>query len=181
MKIYTKTGDGGQTSLFGGKRVAKDDLRIEAYGTVDELNSVLGLVASFSVWTEIKRIVYELQKDLFRVGADLATPMEKGETSKIKRTDEEMVLKLEKEIDRVDKLIPELKNFILPGGNDAAAFLHFGRTVCRRAERRVVSLNEIEKVNEKVKVYLNRLSDFLFVLSRYENYLSGNLEVEWKE
>ncbi len=180
MKIYTKTGDKGETSLFGGKRVKKDDARIEAYGTVDELNSVLGLVSSFTENKEIKEIVENLQQQLFTVGADLATPIEKTDSKRIKRVSEELTIELEKLVDNVDEKIPELRNFILPGGNKAASLLHFARTICRRAERRVIALSEKENINDAIVVYLNRLSDLLFVMARYENYLSGTKEIDWE-
>ncbi len=180
MKIYTKTGDGGETSLFGGRRVSKDDLRIETYGTIDELNAILGLAYSFADSDEIKNLISQLQNDLFKVGADLATPSDKINSSKIVRTDEIMVREMEGEIDRIDAIVPDLKNFILPGGSKAASYLHFARTVCRRAERRLIALTSSEEINEQVKVYLNRLSDYLFILARYENFISGTPEVDWK-
>lgn len=179
MKIYTKTGDKGETSLFGGRRVSKDDLRIEAYGTVDELNAVLGKALAHTGNDRIKEIITKLQNHLFVVGADLATPSDKTNSAKILRTTNEMIEELENEIDRIDGVIPQLKNFILPGGNKAAAELHFARTVCRRAERKLVALMKQDEINPLAEIYLNRLSDLLFVLARYENYLSGTPEVDW--
>lgn len=179
MKIYTKTGDSGDTSLFGGQRVPKDALRIEAYGTVDELNSVLGIVRADNQDAEIDRILSNVQNQLFELGADLATPrsvQKKG----VKRIDPKDVQQLEKVIDTVDPMLKPLRSFVLPGGSPLAARLHFARTVCRRAERAVVRLSRNEDIGDTLTIYLNRLSDLLFVLSRYANQKARVPEVKWK-
>ena len=174
MKIYTKTGDKGETSLLGGKRVGKDALRIETYGTVDELNSILGICRSLNPPDEIARVLDGLQHALFRLGADLASPAD----SSI-RIDLEDVQRLERIIDEMEPKLKPLKNFILPGGSSAAAYLHFARTVCRRAERRAVRLSRAETVNNTAIIYLNRLSDLLFVLARWANALTSTDESIW--
>jgi cob(I)alamin adenosyltransferase len=179
MKIYTKTGDGGETSLFGGKRVGKDAGRIDAYGTVDELNSIIGVCRSLNVANELDSILEEIQNDLFTLGADLATPSATN-SPHIRRLASTDVARLEAHIDRIDGTLAPLKEFILPGGNRTAAFLHFSRTVCRRAERLVVELARSEQIGEFPVVYLNRLSDLLFVLARWSNSLSHTPEVKWK-
>lgn len=180
MKIYTKTGDKGKTSLFGGKRVWKDDLRIRAYGTVDELNSVLGLALTEIKNKELKKVICSIQDELFVAGADLAAPFtKKKKNSVIPRIENDNTTKLELFIDLFDSKIPSLKNFILPGGTKAAALLHLARTVCRRAERETVALSHVEKINHEIIVYLNRLSDLLFVLARFENFSSKHPEIEW--
>jgi cob(I)alamin adenosyltransferase len=179
MKIYTKTGDSGDTSLFGGQRVPKDALRIEAYGTVDELNSMLGIVRADNQDAEIDRILSEIQNQLFALGADLATPRS-VEKKVVKRIDPKDVQQLEKVIDSVDPVLKPLRRFVLPGGSPLAARLHFARTVCRRAERAVVRLSRNEDIGETVTVYLNRLSDLLFVLARYANQKARVPEVKWK-
>lgn len=178
MKIYTKTGDDGSTGLFGGPRVAKDDLRIEAYGTVDELNSILGVVQTKTSYEKIRRVLKEVQGELFSVGAALASPEpEKMGTQTIT---EKNVASLEDTIDRLDSELAPLTSFILPGGNEAAAFLHQARTVCRRAERRVVSLAVHVSISNSLLQYLNRLSDLLFVVARYANHVAGIADVPWQ-
>ena len=180
MKIYTKTGDAGKTSLFGGKRVSKDNLRIEAYGTVDELNSLLGAALTEINDPEIASAVERIQNELFNVGADLATPISNdGKDSYIKRTVEEDILRLENDIDKFDSQLPELKSFILPGGSKGASLLQLARSVCRRAERTAVALGGQEEIGKFVIVYLNRLSDLLFILGRAENLFNGVPEPEW--
>ena len=178
MKIYTKTGDKGETSLSGGKRVPKDSLRIEAYGTVDELNSILGMCCASNSSREVTVIIEVIQHELFSLGADLATP---GDLSKksVKQIDGKDVLRLEKHIDDIETKLEPLRNFILPGGSEGASLLHFARTVCRRAERRVVQLAREEKINEFTVVYLNRLSDLLFVPARWVNVLNASAEIKW--
>lgn len=178
LKIFTKTGDSGETSLFGGKRVSKDTLRIEAYGTVDELNAVLGMCRSFNTVQEIDGILQLLQDRLFTLGADLATP-DSVNSQAIKRIQSSDAEDLEQAIDHISGKIEPLKNFIHPGGNRPAAVIHYARTVCRRAERHVVRLAHEEEINKQVVVYLNRLSDLLFVLARYVNALSSTPEVPW--
>jgi cob(I)alamin adenosyltransferase len=178
MKIYTKTGDGGETSLLGGRRTSKDSLRIEAYGTVDELNSLLGLCRSLNTVSEIDAHLALLQRELFVLGADLAAdPSQKQQN--VPHLPEDAVSRLETAIDSIEPRLEPLKNFILPGGTRTAAILHLARTVCRRAERLVVHLSRTETVNRNSVVYLNRLSDFLFVLARLVNSISGTAEELW--
>ena len=178
MKIYTTTGDEGETSLFGGKRVAKDALRIESYGTVDELNSSLGVVRSLKPAQEIDAVVVQVQNELFVLGADLATPNEK-QTKNVVRLGKTHVSHLESVIDSLDKKLKPLSSFILPGGSPVAAHLHLARTICRRAERFVVRLAREETIDPFCIKYLNRLSDLLFVLARYANQLDGGAETPW--
>lgn len=182
MKIYTKTGDSGETSLFGGKRVPKNHLRIAAYGTVDELNSIIGLAICESQNDEIKQILTEIQNILFTLGADLASPKEKvNKNFQIPRIDKDNIEKLETFIDSIEYKLPELRNFILPGGTKAASLLHLARTVCRRGEREVVALSNKVDIGPNPVVYLNRLSDLLFVLARFENHTSNHPDIEWKK
>ncbi|MBN7815943.1 cob(I)yrinic acid a,c-diamide adenosyltransferase [Algoriphagus pacificus] len=179
MKIYTKTGDQGTTSLLGGKRIPKSDLRIDAYGTIDELNSFVGLVRDQEVNSKRSEVLKEIQDRLFTIGADLATVPGKD---KVKKPDlhEEDVELLENEMDKMEALLPPLTAFILPGGNQSVSFCHVARTVCRRAERIVVELASYEPVSDLVIQYLNRLSDFLFVLGRSMSQELGAEEVTWK-
>ena len=164
-KVYTKTGDKGLTSLVGGERVSKASLRVDSYGDVDELNAVLGIIRSQGVDDEISSLIVKIQNDLFIMGADLASPMD----IEVPRVSAESVENLETVIDKfLDELEP-LKEFILPSGNAGGSYLHFARTVSRRAERKVVKLMEQEEIGENVLIYLNRLSDLLFVLARIEN------------
>lgn len=183
MRIYTKTGDKGETSLFNGKRVPKHHECIEGYGTVDELNSSLGLALSFIKNKEIQKIVTAIQEALFRLGSDLATPFD-DKTSKaqtiIHRMEEKDSIILEKWIDTYDAKLPVLKNFILPGGSTAGASLHIARTICRRSERWVSQLTQQGKANPQCLIYMNRLSDFLFVLARYVNQEDRVPEKIWK-
>lgn len=182
MKIYTKTGDKGETSLFGGKRVWKDDLRIQAYGTVDELNSILGVAITEIKNEELKEVIGSIQHELFTVGSDLAAPLERNNTIfVIPRIDPNFVLRLEKFIDKFDSQLPILKNFILPGGLKSSALLHHARTICRRAEREVVALSKTDAINYEIEVYLNRLSDLLFVLARFENFSNGSSDIFWQK
>lgn len=178
MKIYTKKGDQGNTSLFGGTRVPKSSARIDAYGTVDELNTVVGLAASYSLSDEGVEWVRKVQENLFVLGADLATPP--SSKTRINRIDEEAITFLEQAIDRMQEELTPLKNFILPGGSPQGATLHMARTVCRRAERATVACGETEEISDLTVKYLNRLSDFLFVLARYENKHAGTREEVWK-
>lgn len=179
MKIYTKTGDGGETSLYGGQRVAKGNPRLEAYGTVDETNTALGLVLAQAGVTAYAEQIKKLQIDLMVIGAELATPT--GQTiTGLALISEERITELEKNIDKLEAELKPLTNFILPGGNVLAANLHHARTICRRAEREVVRLAEAEVVRPVVIKYLNRLSDYLFVLARHANAsLPGGSEVVW--
>ncbi|MBD3749741.1 MAG: cob(I)yrinic acid a,c-diamide adenosyltransferase [Sphingobacteriales bacterium] len=178
MKIYTKTGDKGYTSLIGGTRVPKHHIRIEAYGTVDELNSYIGLIKDQAIAEEDKNTLKEIQDRLFTIGSTLASDPEKSKM-KIPDLKESDVVFLEQEMDRMNLLLPELKHFILPGGNTAASYGHIARCVCRRAERIVVHLSDLEFVDEKVIIYLNRLSDYLFTLSRKITYDQQNEENIW--
>jgi cob(I)alamin adenosyltransferase len=179
MKIYTKTGDKGTTALFGGKRVSKADLRIETYGTVDELNSCIGLLRDQAVNANRKNILVEIQDRLFTVGSILAT--EPGNTKvKVPSLIESDVTFLEKEIDGMEELLPPMKSFVLPGGHQSVSFCHVARTVCRRAERLVIALDSQEKIDPLVIQYLNRLSDYLFVLSRKMTSELGSEETPWK-
>lgn len=179
MKIYTKTGDEGETSLFGGQRVLKESLRIETYGTVDELNSVVGIARSLKPHKEVDAILESIQNDLFVLGADLATPLTQT-SGKVSRVQQSQVDTLERYIDSLEPKLQPLKVFILPGGSMVAAHLHFARTVCRRAERLTSQLSREEKIGPAPLVFLNRLSDLLFVLARYANYLDGVAETQWK-
>jgi len=185
MKIYTKTGDKGTTGLFGGTRVPKHHLRIESYGTVDELNSYIGLVKDQAIDNDTKTTLIKIQNDLFTLGSMMATPSEK-ETLKngeqrlnIPEVDTKSVTYLEKEIDKMNEKLPKMTHFILPGGHTTVSYCHIARCVCRRAERLSVSLHQQEGINPIILTYLNRLSDFLFMLARK---LSKNLsvqEVKW--
>lgn len=179
MKIYTRTGDKGDTSLFGGQRVPKDALRIEAYGNVDELNSVIGMIRSENSNAEIDRILADVQNRLFDVGADLATPRTITK-DKVTRIEARHALQLEKAIDQLEVQLKPLRSFILPGGLPVAAKLHFARTVCRRAERSVIRLSRNEDIGEGITIYLNRLSDLLFVIARYANHVANVAETKWK-
>lgn len=179
MKIYTKTGDQGLTSLIGGTRVPKSSLRIDCYGTVDELNSYIGLVRDQEVNTARRPLLKEIQDRLFTIGAALASDPEKSKM-KIPDLHAEDIALLEQEMDRMNETLPELRVFILPGGHPAVSFAHVARCVCRRAERLVIHLREESFVANLVVMYLNRLSDFLFVLSRQMAHELGAEEVSWK-
>ena len=179
MKIYTKTGDKATTALFTGKRVPKHHIRIESYGTVDELNSFLGLVRDHTVDTKIKALLAQIQNKLFTVGAILATEPARDNRLKIPRIQEADILLLEKEMDRMNGELPEMTHFILPGGHPTVSYCHIARTVCRRAERMISYLNEAEPVPNEVLKYMNRLSDYIFVVSRkLSNDLNAE-EVKW--
>jgi len=178
MKIYTKTGDGGKTSLVEGTRISKSDLRIEAYGTVDELNSFLALVADHDVNKKRNELLKSIQDNLFVIGANLASdPSKRADKVPPVQTDD--IMALEKAMDEMDALLPELRHFVIPGGHVAVSLAHVARTVCRRAERCVVRLSEADEVPELVATYLNRLSDFFFVLSRMMSMELGVEEVKW--
>lgn len=178
MKLYTKTGDKGTTSLYGGKRLSKDNIRIEAYGTVDELNSVLGMLRTCASTEEYDNLHEALQIELFNIGSHLAASPESDFPLPTLKT--ELVETLERSMDDMNDQIPKLRSFILPGGSAAASWAHLARTVCRRAERRVVTLSTDESVEEGIIIFLNRLSDYCFVLSRYILFKEGKQEVEWK-
>jgi len=177
MKIYTRTGDEGQTSLLSGDRVSKCDEFIEAYGEVDELNSFVGLARAIVKESPLLDSLNRIQHDLHALCADLADPLRTKKSSK--RMTAEWAQRLEKEIDEYSKALPELKNFILPGGSELACRFHICRTVCRRAERRLVRLSQSEKINLEIMIYLNRLSDLFFVLSRYANQMTGLGDILW--
>lgn len=179
MRIYTRTGDEGTTSLFAGGRVSKGHVRLHAYGTIDELNAVLGLVVAAGVASQLEEALLRVQSELFVVGGDLATPL-KSANAAITRVSSEMTARLEQEIDTWEGALPELRNFILPGGGLSGAFLHQARTVCRRGERWIVQLAAVEDVNPDVLKYVNRLSDWLFVAARLANIEAGKSESIWK-
>ncbi|MDP4236334.1 MAG: cob(I)yrinic acid a,c-diamide adenosyltransferase [Bacteroidota bacterium] len=179
MKIYTKTGDDGTTGLFGSGRVSKNSARIEAYGTVDELNSVIGLVAAQAGSEYFRELMVDIQKGLFVLGADLATPLDSKTTYAIPRVEEADVKKLELAIDQAEAGLPPLEKFILPGGTALSACFHLARTVGRRAERRVVALAETEHIGPFDIQFLNRLSDLFFVLARKANTIAGMSDIEW--
>jgi len=179
MKIYTKTGDDGTTGLFGGIRLGKDALRVDAYGCVDELNACLGTVLASSVPEALAAPLRAIQSELFALGAELATVPGKEDKLAMERLGSSQIARLEAEIDRQQVELPELKTFVLPGGGESAARLHVARTVCRRAERKVVQLSRSEPVAPQLITYLNRLSDLLFVLSRRANQLAGVEDVPW--
>ena len=185
MKIYTKTGDKGTTALYGGTRVPKYTLRIEAYGTADELNSHIGLIRDQKIDTRTSETLLKIQNEIFTIGAMLATPPDKEklksgkERLNIHKINEEDILFLEKEIDFMDQSLPQMTNFILPGGHQTVSFCHIARCVCRRTERLAVHLNENEPINDLIITYLNRLSDYLFVLARKLTIDNHATEVPW--
>ena len=181
MKIYTKTGDTGDTGLFGGGRVGKDHPRVEAYGYVDELNAALGLVRSIEPMPRIDEVIVPVQRDLFSIGALLATPDRDRMRASLEKAqiDDARIRELESGIDLCEAELDPLRSFIVPGGTAKAAALHVARTICRRAERRVVALRHGEEIPEIVVRYLNRLSDLLFMLARVANRRAGAGEVSW--
>jgi cob(I)alamin adenosyltransferase len=186
MKIYTKTGDHGETSLFTGQRVPKDNPFIEALGSVDECNSCIGTALPFlpakEEMTEVRQQLEIVQHALFDVGAALATPRTRATASKLDKTrfDDEGTQLLEQWIDRMDECLPKLHDFILPGGDPAGAFLHLSRSICRRAERHILPLHRSGDVSDNLLIYLNRLSDYLFMLSRYVNFVNNSPEIRWR-
>lgn len=182
MKIYTKGGDSGETGLFGGARVPKDDLRIRTYGTLDELNSVIGLALSESIVAApgvdgVIAPLKRLQGELFQLGAELATP--RGKSTGMRLIADAETERLEREIDAWDTVLPGLKSFVLPGGTRLSAWLHLARTVSRRAERELISLNRAEPARPEVLRYVNRLSDWLFTAARAANHALGQADVPW--
>ncbi len=179
MKIYTKTGDDGTTSLFSGGRVLKDDRRVEAYGTVDELNSVIGLIRTYELPDMMHEWLVTIQNTLFVVGSDLATPLE-STPAWLVRLDDAPTKHLEAWIDAMDEHLPRLNAFILPAGHPAAAQAHIARTIARRAERLCVSAHQTTPLNTQVLIYLNRLSDFFFTLARRINQHFGVADTEWR-
>ena len=185
MKIYTKTGDKGTTALFGGTRVPKHHIRIESYGTVDELNSWLGLIRDQEIASSSKQELTQIQEDLFTLGAILATDPEKAvlknekERLNIPKIEETHIQKLEVAIDTMEKNLPQMTHFILPGGHTSVSYCHIARTVCRRAERLATLLHENEPFDDRVLCYLNRLSDYLFVLARKLSKELQAEEIKW--
>jgi len=179
MKIYTRTGDDGSTGLGGGSRVRKSDVRIECYGTVDELNAALG-VAGVVAGASLQRLLAAVQGELFVIGAQLSTPSGKPRPARMTPISPQIIARLESEIDIAEAALEPLHNFILPGGCEAAARLHVARTICRRAERLAVALATHEQVDPLVITYLNRLSDWLFVQARWSNHAAGVADVPWK-
>jgi len=181
MKIYTRSGDNGTTSIFSGERVSKHSLRVETYGTMDELNSWLGYVRSINNDMEVEKCLGVIQPKIHRICSDLATPMKDNDSTTILRITEDDVNYLESEIDRFHEKLPILNNFIIPGGSPPGAALHIARTICRRGERLMHKLNESEGgVNENALKFVNRLSDYLFILARRVNHRSGIKEQIWK-
>jgi len=177
--IYTRTGDQGETGLFGGGRVAKDDHRVEAYGEVDELNATLGVARSSGLEPPLEELVSEIQGQLFTLGAVLATPGGTKAEAYVPKVPPDWTTRLERQIDAYEKELAPLRQFILPGGSAAASHLHLARTVCRRAERRVVSLSKVVPVDAQLLIYLNRLSDLLFIMARVANHRAGVSDVPW--
>lgn len=177
MKIYTKTGDKGETGLFGGKRISKDSLRIAAYGEIDELNSVLGICRVINKIVEIDKVLHQLQREICDLAADLATPLD--EKLSVPRMKKSQVQQIEDWIDEISNKVEPLKNFILPGGSILASYLHFARAVCRRAERTIVALQKKEEISKNIAEYVNRLSDLMFVMARYMNRLDGVKDEKW--
>lgn len=179
MKIYTKTGDDGTTSLFDGTRVSKNDLRVSAYGAVDELNAMIGIALTDKMEADLRDLLRAIQRALFALGAQLANPAKKKQKEKADFP-EKKVQVLEQAIDRLEGELEPLKTFILPGGSPLSARLHYTRTVCRRAEREVVTLSKKETVAPILIVYLNRLSDLLFVMARAANRRAGISDIPWE-
>jgi cob(I)alamin adenosyltransferase len=176
-RIYTRTGDKGETGLVGGARVPKDSVRVEAYGNVDELNSTLGIVRAFLKDRELDSLLAELQSDLFTVGADLASTS--NAQRNLPRISKEKIASMERTIDKFEAELHPLKSFILPGGGIVGSLLHNARTVARRAERRIVTLSKMETISEDMVPYMNRLSDLLFVMARVANHRENKGETEW--
>jgi cob(I)alamin adenosyltransferase len=180
MKLYTKTGDKGQTGLIGGTRVAKNDVRLEAYGTVDELNSFIGLLTTHEISESEIQFLRFVQHKLFTIGSHLATDTSKVSLHKASVLDDESISRVEQEIDRLDEALPELSSFILPGGSQSGALCHICRTIARRTERRLFDMNEIHSVDSHILIFINRLSDYFFALSRFLTLASDCEEIYWK-
>lgn len=182
MKIYTRRGDGGETGLFGGGRTAKDDVRVEAYGSVDELSAVIGLARAHVADTATRERLIALQADLFTIGAHLATPPPRPgrRAPELPPVPADRIAELESWIDAATAVCAPLTNFVLPGGSEGAVHLHVARAVCRRAERRVVALADQARVKPEIISYLNRLSDYLFAAARLENHRARRADVEWQ-
>ncbi len=180
MKLYTKTGDKGQTGLIGGTRVSKNDIRIETYGTVDELNSFIGMLTTYSIPDEYRSFLRIIQNQLFAIGSYLATDTSKVPLSRASILNNDAILRLENEIDRLDEFLPSLSSFVLPGGSQSGALCHVCRTITRRTERRLFDMNELYTIDNQIIVYFNRLSDYFFALSRYFTLQNGGEEIYWK-
>lgn len=180
MKLYTKTGDKGQTGLIGGTRVLKNDIRIEAYGTVDELNSFIGLLTTNSIPEIDKAFLRTIQNSLFTIGSSLATDTSKVKLQQVSILKVDIVETIENEIDRLDAFLPSLSSFILPGGSQSGALSHICRTISRRAERRLFDVNELYSIDSQILVFVNRLSDYFFALSRFFTLEAGAEEIYWK-
>lgn len=180
MKIYTKTGDKGETGLIGGTRISKSDVRIEAYGTVDELNSFIGMLLCYKAVGTQKDVLETIQNKLFVIGSHLATDTTVTQISKKSIITEHDILKIENEIDKMNDELPELTAFILPGGSVEGSFCHICRTISRRAERRIIELDILHNVDNHIIVYANRLSDYFFTLARFVSFKLGVKEILWK-
>lgn len=178
MRIYTRTGDDGTTGLFGGNRVPKDDLRIESYGTVDELNSFIGKLLEHKEMSDHLDFFRRIQADLFTIGSHLATVDEKMK-EKLPSLNSNAIETFEKWMDEANEKVPQLRNFLLPGGHSSVADAHVARSVCRRAERKVVALSRVESIDSEIVKYLNRLSDLLFTTARLLSHISNTDEIEW--
>ncbi|OFZ21223.1 MAG: ATP:cob(I)alamin adenosyltransferase [Bdellovibrionales bacterium GWB1_55_8] len=179
MKIYTKKGDAGETGLYGGQRVPKDHLRIRAYGALDELNAIFGLVLSEpSLATDLRERLLRIENELFQLGSELATPADRKVPTELLESPQ--VELLEREIDEMDAGLPPLTHFILPGGSRRGALLHLARTTSRRVEREMIALHHVESLRAEALRYMNRLSDYLFVCARYQNQLDGEPETPWQ-
>ena len=180
MKLYTKTGDKGQTGLIGGTRVPKNDIRLEAYGTVDELNSFIGMLTTYAIPEKEIITLRQIQSRLFTIGSYLATDTTKVQIQQVSILEQNDISYLEEEIDRFDEKLPTLSSFILPGGSQVGALCHVCRTVTRRAERRLFDMNEYYIIDNQILIYLNRLSDYFFALSRFLTIENGGEEICWK-
>ena len=178
VKIYTKTGDNGTTGLIGGKRIKKSSSRIAAYGTIDELNAAIGLILSAKLDSDIHDLLTQIQNDLFLVGADLANP---SLDNNINRVTPSMIAFLEKQIDGLENDLPTINYFILPGGDLVASQVHLARAICRRAETHIVELADINAINKNCQIYINRLSDLLFVIARVINKRKKIKDIPWKK
>lgn len=176
MKIYTRTGDHGETGLFSGERVRKTHPRVAAYGTLDEMNSILGAAVAAGPTPPVRQALVELQAQTFDLGADLATVLEPGQPTRITQSD---IVTIEQEMDRLTALLPEKSNFVLPGGSSAACQIHIARTVARRAEREALTVEGSAQIPAGPMIFLNRLSDYLYLLAKYENHLAGVQEIDW--
>jgi cob(I)alamin adenosyltransferase len=181
LKIYTGFGDRGKTRLYGGQTVDKDNIRVEAYGIIDELNSLIGLVITYVENPSLIEDLQNIQNNLFELSSELATPNDINNKSMDPAIGDKNIKDIEKKIDKIERQMDPLKNFILPGGSRGAAFCHLARTICRRAERKIVSLNKTELIHPQIIIFVNRLSDYLFVLARYLNKEQDIAELPWRK